>query len=461
MKLPTQLRNLLHSRKGWRWVIIDFLIGGFSLWLGLRLSPYINSYQPYERFLLLIIYAITLVFTVRLCGLNTHRVEHLFSRYEIILSSILGSLIALFTIVVAVYLVYFHNIGRYVIAITLSLSVLGITLTRIGYQWYLRNNPIKVAFLCFNRLTPELTQRFNSDPHFHVVCVGSEEPLEQNDNEIDYDNIVITDPDQYVKFLKDNGTDFAISVYDKEMSPVISSVIKRLPFSGIDVLNLGAFIELFHREIPLSYRNLHWHTAGFFIPKHSGTALIKRCVDFTAALLGLVVLLPFFPIIMLLIKMDSPGPALYSQIRAGFMGNPFKIHKFRTMRNDAESSGAQWAQKEDPRITRIGNFLRKTRIDEIPQLWNVLKGEMSLVGPRPERPEFVEDLKKSIPLYEWRLLVPPGLTGWAQIRHGYTDTTEGIRRKLQYDLFYIKNHSIWLDLEIILTTIPLIMKGSR
>ena len=164
---------------------------------------------------------------------------------------------------------------------------------------------------------------------------------------------------------------------------------------------------------------------------------------------------------MLLIRMDSPGPSLYDQTRAGLMGKPFKIYKFRTMCKDAESSGAQWAQKKDPRITRIGAFMRKTRIDEIPQLWNVLKGDMSLVGPRPERPEFIEDLKKSIPLYEWRLLVPPGLTGWAQIRHGYTDTVEGIRRKLQYDLYYIKHHSIWLDIQIMLSTIPLMMKGSR
>ena len=461
MKLSPQFRSLLHSRKGWRWKVIDFLVAFFSLWLGIKLSPHLDIYDSYKQFLISVLYASILVISIRLCGLNTHRLEHLLSRYEIILASIQGSIIAFLIIDIAVYLLFLHSFGRYVITITLSLSILGIALTRISYKWYLRSNPIKVAFLCFNKLTPELTQRFNSDPHFHVVCVGSEEPLEQNDNEIKYDNIVITEPDQFVEFLKDNETDFAISIFDKEMSPVISRVIKRLPFAGIDVLNLGAFIELFHREIPLSYRNLHWHTAGFFLPKHSATTLIKRLIDFTAALVGLVVLLPFFPIIMLLIKLDSPGPALYSQIRAGFMEKPFKIHKFRTMRNDAESSGAQWAQKEDPRVTRIGNFLRKTRIDEIPQLWNVLKGEMSLVGPRPERPEFIKDLKESIPLYEWRLLVPPGLTGWAQIRHGYTDTTEGIRRKLQYDLFYIKNHSIRLDLEIILRTLPLMMKGSR
>jgi exopolysaccharide biosynthesis polyprenyl glycosylphosphotransferase len=461
MEFPTQLRNILQSRKGWRWIIIDFLIAFFSIWLAQKLSPHGDVYEPYKRILVSITYAMLMVITVRLCGLNTHRVEHLFTRYEIILASIQGSLIAFFIVDMAITFVYLHHFGRYVIGITLILSVSGIALIRIVYQWYLKKNPINVAFMCRKELTVELTERFKSDPHFNVVCVGSEEPLKHDDHETGFKNIVIADPDQFVQVLKNNNTDFAISVYDGRMSPIISRVIKRLPFAGIDVLNLGAFIELFHREIPLSYRNLHWHTADFFLPKHSATVIIKRLIDFIAALLGIIFLLPLFPIVMLLIKLDSSGPAFYSQIRTGLMGKPFNIYKFRTMRQDAESSGAQWAQKEDPRITRMGSFLRKTRIDEIPQLWNVLKGDMSLVGPRPERPEFIEDLKKVIPLYEWRSLVPPGLTGWAQIRHGYTDTTEGIRRKLQYDLYYIKNHSIWLDLEIMLRTIPMIMKGSR
>jgi exopolysaccharide biosynthesis polyprenyl glycosylphosphotransferase len=461
MKFSLPLRNILQSRKGWRWTIIDFGLAFGSIWLGLILSPHDGLNEPYKQILAAIIYSMFLVVTVRLCGLNTHRVEHLFTRYEIILASIQGSLIAFFIVDMAITFVYLHHFGRYVIGITLIFSASGIALTRIVYQWYLKNNPINVAFMCRNKLTDELTERFKSDPHFNVVCVGSEETLQQNDHAVGFKNIVISDPDQFVQILKDNKTDFAISVYDKSMSPIISRVIKRLPFAGIDVLNLGAFIELFHREIPLSYRNLHWHTADFFLPKHSATVIIKRLIDFIAALLGIIFLLPLFPIVMLLIRLDSSGPAFYSQIRTGLMGKPFNIYKFRTMRQDAESSGAQWAQKEDPRITRIGAFMRKTRIDEIPQLWNVLKGDMSLVGPRPERPEFVEDLKKTIPLYEWRTLVPPGLTGWAQIRYQYTDSIEGAKRKLQFDLFYIKNHSVWLDLEIILRTIPHMMRGSR
>lgn len=461
MKFPSQLRSILQSRKGWRWGFIDFLIAFSSIWLGLSLSPYVDIHDTYKQILLSAAYAILLVSMVRLCGLNTHRVEHLLSHYEIILSSIQGSIIAFFILDIATTFLYFHSFGRYVIGITIILSASGIASSRILYQWYLRKNPINVAFLCRNELIAELTERFKSDPHFNVVCVGSETPLVQKNDTVKFKNIVIAESDVFIQFLKDHKTDFAVSVYDKEMGVTVSNVMENLPFAGIDVLNLGAFIELYYQEIPLSYRNLHWHTADFFLPKHGATFLVKRLIDLTTALTGLFILLPFFPIIMLFIKMDSQGPAFYSQIRTGFMGKPFKLHKFRTMRADAEASGAQWAQEKDPRITRMGAFMRKTRIDELPQLWNVVKGDMSLVGPRPERPEFIKELKKQIPLYEWRCLVPPGLTGWAQIRHEYTDTIEGTRRKLQFDLFYIKNHSIWLDLKIILSTLPMMMKGSR
>ncbi len=164
------------------------------------------------------------------------------------------------------------------------------------------------------------------------------------------------------------------------------------------------------------------------------------------------------PFIILAIKIDSPGPFLFKQIRVGKNGKDFLAMKFRTMRQDAEKNGPQWALKDDPRVTRIGKFLRKFRIDEIPQLINVLKGEMSLIGPRPERPEFVSQLKKQIPFYEERLLVKPGLTGWAQVMGpAYGGSEKESLEKLQYDLFYIKNRSLGLDLSIALKTIKTIL----
>jgi lipopolysaccharide/colanic/teichoic acid biosynthesis glycosyltransferase len=173
-----------------------------------------------------------------------------------------------------------------------------------------------------------------------------------------------------------------------------------------------------------------------------------------------VAALPLLPFIMLAVKLDSPGPILYRQKRVGRGGVEFYCYKFRTMRQDAEAdTGATWAADDDPRITRGGKFLRAARLDEIPQLWCVLVGDMHFVGPRPERPEFVEWLSKEIPYYGVRHTVRPGITGWAQVQYKYGNTLEDAREKLQYDLFYIKNASIGLDLLILFQTIKIVLLG--
>ena len=185
----------------------------------------------------------------------------------------------------------------------------------------------------------------------------------------------------------------------------------------------------------------------------------KRLLDVVVSAVGLVVLVPFLVLIALLIRVDSPGPVFYRQVRVGLRGRPYMIWKFRSMRQDAEKSGPRWAQADDPRISRVGWWLRKTRIDEIPQLVNVLRGEMSLVGPRPERPVFVQDLRTVIPYYDIRHTVRPGVTGWAQVKFRYGASQEDSHRKLQYDLYYVKNLSFLLDLKILAHTIRVVMLG--
>ncbi|HEV2801818.1 MAG TPA: TIGR03013 family XrtA/PEP-CTERM system glycosyltransferase [Pyrinomonadaceae bacterium] len=177
------------------------------------------------------------------------------------------------------------------------------------------------------------------------------------------------------------------------------------------------------------------------------------------ALFGAIVSLPIALITALLIKLESPGPALYKQERVGKNGRPFTIMKFRSMRLDAEKNGPVWAQTGDDRTTRVGRVIRKIRVDEIPQFWNILKGEMNFVGPRPERPHFVAQLAEEIPFYEQRHLIPPGLTGWAQIKYPYGSSIEDARQKLQYDLYYIKNQSLVLDAVILFETVKTILFG--
>ena len=188
--------------------------------------------------------------------------------------------------------------------------------------------------------------------------------------------------------------------------------------------------------------------------------LVRRALNFSVALAGTAISLPLLPFIVLAVKLDSPGAVLYRQQRVGRRGVTFYCYKFRTMRVDAEAdTGATWATDDDPRITRVGKFLRASRLDEIPQLWCVLKGDMHFVGPRPERPEFVEWLSKQIPYYGVRHVVRPGITGWAQVQYKYGNTLEDAREKLQYDLFYIKNASLGLDLLIWFQTIKIVLLG--
>ncbi|HTW31504.1 MAG TPA: TIGR03013 family XrtA/PEP-CTERM system glycosyltransferase [Candidatus Sulfotelmatobacter sp.] len=233
-----------------------------------------------------------------------------------------------------------------------------------------------------------------------------------------------------------------------------------LRLAGVKVEEATSWLEKISGRIEVDQLYPSWliFTEGF---RFSGFhRLIRRILNFTAALTGLVITLPVLPLIALVVKLDSPGPVFYRQKRVGRGGTTFYCYKFRTMRQDAEAdTGATWATDDDPRITRVGKFLRSSRLDEIPQLWCVLKGDMHFVGPRPERPEFVEWLSKEIPYYGVRHVVRPGITGWAQVSYKYGNTLEDAREKLQYDLFYIKNASVGLDMLIMFQTIKIVVLG--
>ncbi|HSV43791.1 MAG TPA: sugar transferase [Candidatus Bathyarchaeia archaeon] len=189
-------------------------------------------------------------------------------------------------------------------------------------------------------------------------------------------------------------------------------------------------------------------------------AAIKRVFDIVAAIVGIIFLSPLFLVTAILIKLTSKGPMIYTQTRVGKDGELFKIYKFRTMHTDAEKgTGAVWAAEKDDRVIPVGNFLRKAHIDEIPQFFNILKGDMSLIGPRPERPEFVEKLKAQIPDYEKRLHVKPGLTGLAQVRHRYDRNLQDVKKKIKYDLLYIRKLCLWTDFRILLRTFRVVLTG--
>jgi sugar transferase (PEP-CTERM system associated) len=234
----------------------------------------------------------------------------------------------------------------------------------------------------------------------------------------------------------------------------------QLRLGGLKIEEATSWLEKMSGKIEVEQLYPSWllFSGGFRFS--ASFRVLRRILSFSASALLLLVVLPLIPFVILLIKLDSPGPVLYRQKRVGRGGVTFYCEKFRSMRANAEAdTGATWAADDDPRITRIGKFLRASRLDEIPQLWNVMKGEMGFVGPRPERPEFVDWLTREIPYYAVRHAVPPGITGWAQIRHKYGNTLEDAREKLQYDLYYIKNMSLGLDLLIMFQTIKTVLLG--
>jgi sugar transferase (PEP-CTERM system associated) len=226
---------------------------------------------------------------------------------------------------------------------------------------------------------------------------------------------------------------------------------------GVPVTEFNSFVERQTGRIELAWLELPWliHTPGFqFRLIDDG---VKRLMDVVFSLTALIISLPVLLVAMLAIRLDSPGPVIYRQQRVTRGGRIFWLYKLRSMRSDAEQNGAKWAAENDPRITKVGMFLRRSRLDEIPQLINILKGDMSIVGPRPERPCFVEDLSRQLRLYDLRHTVRAGLTGWAQINYHYGASLEDAQRKLEYDLFYIKNFSLLRDLGIMLQTLRVVL----
>ncbi len=232
----------------------------------------------------------------------------------------------------------------------------------------------------------------------------------------------------------------------------------QLRMQGVKIEEATTYLEKMSGKIEVENLYPSWLVFGEGFRLGSTLRLARRVLSLTISLVGLILALPLFPLIVLAILLDSKGPVFYTQPRVGKAGHVFNVVKFRTMRPDAESAnGPQWAGDNDPRITRVGRFLRSSRLDEIPQLWCVLRGDMAFIGPRPERPEFVEWLSKEIPYYGVRHMVRPGLTGWAQVKYKYGSTVEDAREKLQYDLFYIKNASLGLDLLIVFQTVKTVL----
>lgn len=330
------------------------------------------------------------------------------------------------------------------------------------------------------RLLEGLRQR----PKSGLVPIGfiDDDPKK---NGVEIDGLpVLGNSTQLSDLLKQEKVDLVVVAVTHEKSQALVNALTKICWNGCQILDMPGFYEFLAGKIPVEHISDLWlylqslHTNKVYYRR------LKRLVDTILALVGLIVTLPFFVFISILIKWDSGGPVFFRQERLGQEGRPFHIIKFRTMVEDAEKLGPCWANPHDNRITRVGRFLRKYRLDELPQLVNILKGDMSFIGPRPERPVFIQEFqelvpdlrpgrrasdspnclvqcgyKEKVPFYSYRLLVKPGITGWAQVMYPYASSLEQTMEKLKYDLYYIKNMGFFLDLAILLKTVRIVLFG--
>jgi sugar transferase (PEP-CTERM system associated) len=348
-------------------------------------------------------------------------------------------------------------------ALTSSLFI-GVLLARIAYLTVAKvtTSPNRVLVVGVGKLAADIERLMAQHKSRDTEIVGYVN-FNNETTEVSHPKIIAKDGSLLSVARELGARELVIALDDRRGAPLQPFLDARM--EGIRVTSYLNFWERETRRVNLRALDPSWliYSDGFRIGTVTN-AFLKRLIDISASLVLTLFMLPMILIVAVVIRLDSKGPLFYLQERVGQNGRNFKVRKFRTMRTDAEAGGVpQWAAIRDPRITRVGSFLRMTRIDEIPQVINVLRGDMSFVGPRPERPFFVESLGRDIPFYGERHRVRPGITGWAQINYPYGASIEDAKAKLSYDLYYIKNYSVLFDILIILATAQAILfnKGAR
>jgi exopolysaccharide biosynthesis polyprenyl glycosylphosphotransferase len=338
------------------------------------------------------------------------------------------------------------RIGRHAITTAVALTGPFVLLPRYAVFHLLRRRPWRVLFLGRGPLAAKLEEGLHRGTPYAPVHA---------------DGTLPTTPDGLAELCRVLGVDEIVLPADPPaLGPVLLPALHCLPL-GCRIRSEADFHEDLWSAVPVEHVGPDWMLSRGFRTSSQSAEAVKRLTDVVFALLVLVALTPFMLLALLAIALSADGPLFYRQERVGRYGRTFRIWKLRTMRVGAEAAGAQWASHRDRRRTAVGRLLRSTRIDEVPQVVNILLGEMSFVGPRPERPEFVAELERQVPYYAWRHFVRPGLTGWAQVNLPYGSSVEDARRKLEYDLFYLRHHSLLTDLLIVLRTAAAGLRGGR
>jgi len=398
-------------------------------------------------------------------GLGLYRRTLSGEDYNLVARACVSFGIAIFAIVTIYYLLPELYVARSVLIYAVAFAFLGIILTRYLFYKIVNIERLKRRFLVIGsgKKAYQLITLNDSFIHRGFTIVGflampDEIPVVSQSQLITYDKQIIAIAEKY------KIDEIVIAVDDRRMQFPLDELLD-CKMSGLTIMNIEEFYEREQGLISLENVNPSWLIFCDGFAQGDFRALEKRVFDVFASLILLSVTWPFMLLAALAIVLESgfKGPVLYRQVRVGEKNQNFEVLKFRSMKTDAEKDGAQWAQQNDNRITRVGRVIRKCRIDELPQIFNVLRGDMSFVGPRPERPEFVQGFNERIPYYRERHRVKPGITGWAQLCYPYGANENDTIQKLQYDLYYVKNYSLFLDFSIMFNTIEVILwgKGAR
>ena len=389
------------------------------------------------RNILIIVVALLMYYVANIFSIRARK----YSLRELILSVGLNFILLLFTIMVKILGIYE------------SIVLFGIvTMFQITFR-YIVNMAIvrkqKILFVGENSYTKDLLKSIKNDDQYKLMGFLKNEKGEVL-KKIVLKMCAVGKIDIIVDFSEDLLKDSQLV-----------DILLQYKLKGLQFYNYLEFYEMYENKLPISHLSSKWflENSGFEIYYNNFNLRAKRLLDLIFAIIIGICTLPLMLLAAIIVKLESKGPIFFIQERIGEGNKKFNIVKFRSMTTDAEKDGPQWASKNDNRVTRWGKIMRATRIDELPQLWNVLKGEMSFVGPRPEREYFIQKLEKEIPYYNLRHTVKPGLTGWAQVMYPYGASIEDAYRKLQYDLYYIKHHDVIFDIKVLLKTVTIVVFG--
>ena len=384
------------------------------------------------------------------------------NRHELVLRLVQALGLAWVALAISFYAYPALMLGRSVSLIALPMALTLMVGWRISIHWFLGHPSFgeRILIVGSGNLAVEVARQVLNRPDAGYRIIG----FVGTDSELLGKSLinprVIGLTDDLERIVKTEGIDRIVVAMGERRGQLPTDRLLKLGLGGDVSIEEGAtFYERVTGRVSLEMIRPSWLIFTGRGRQAKLAAVTRNAVHRFVALIAVLLSLPIALLTAILIKLDSRGPVFYKQERVGENGRSFVLTKFRSMRVDAETDGPVWASKRDERTTRVGRIIRKIRVDEIPQFWNILRGEMSFVGPRPERPHFVAQLAREIPYYEQRHLIAPGLTGWAQIKYPYGASIEDSRQKLQYDLFYIKNHSLFLDAIIMFETIKIILFG--